>query len=414
MVVQMRINKVYLLLFCVTLSLAGCNNYKEVNSLAFVIGLGIDKPKKDKSMYRLTLQVVQPSNAASASPGKGQGLPIINYTGTGRTISEAARNASKKLSRESFYAHMTLVVVDENTAEDNIVKVLDAFERDENIHTKAAVLIAHHTSAEAVLNALTPLDTITSVSLYEQLLNTNNDLGENNIITIREIIQFTTYKGNDVTISGVEVQGKKTKIKKEGNLQQSEPTLLGIKDVALLHDGKLVHWMSGQKNRAFLIAFNKLKQTNVTVPCGKNQYVSVYLNKSKSKKQVAMKGSTPHINMQVKMKGSLDEIICDENFDTPASIKKFEKKVAQVIQMEIVEAMKESHMHKSDPFALGRTLSMNNLKQWKKFESIWPTPLKNAQLHVHVDVSILRTGMRINSDLYQLHKMQEETKDSAK
>src|SRR3954451_15752653 len=162
--IQMKIHKVYLLLFCVTLCLAGCNNYKEVNSLAFVIGLGIDKPKKDKNMYRLTLQVVQPSNAASASLGKGQGLPVINYTGTGRTISEAARNASKKLSTESFYAHMTLVVVDENTAEDNIVKVLDAFERDENIHTKAAVLIARHTSAEAVLNALTPLDTITSVS----------------------------------------------------------------------------------------------------------------------------------------------------------------------------------------------------------------------------------------------------------
>ena len=127
-----------------------------------------------------------------------------------------------------------------------------------------------------------------------------------------------------------------------------------------------------------------------------------------------MKGSTPHINMQVKMEGSIDEIICDDNFDTPATIKKFEKKVAQVIQKEIVEAMKESHMHESDPFALGRTLSMDHLKQWKKFESIWPTPLKNAQLHVHVDVSILRTGMRINSDIYQLHKMQGETKYSDK
>jgi spore germination protein KC len=412
MVVQIIKHKIYLLLICFTLCLAGCNNYKEVNSLAFVIGLGIDKPKKN--MYRLTLQVVQPSNAASASLGKGQGLPVINYTGTGRTLSEAARNASKKLSRESFYAHMNLVVVDENTAKDNILKVLDAFERDENIHTKAAVLIAHHTSAEAVMNALTPLDNITSVSLYEQLLNTNNDLGENHIITIREIIQFTTYKGNDVTISGVEIQGNETKIKKQANLQQSDPSLIVMKDEALLHDGKLVHWMSGKKTRSFLIASNKLKQTNVTVPCGKNQYVSVYLNKSKAKKQVAMKGSTPHINMQVKMKGTIDEIMCDENFDTPAAIKKYEKKVARVIHKEIVEAMKESFIHESDPFALGRRLSMNNLKQWKKVESIWPTPLKHAQLHVQVDVSILRTGMRTNSDLYEIHKMQEEKKDSDK
>src|SRR3954454_186533 len=84
--------------------LSGCWNQKELTDLAFVMALGIDKTEDE--LYHVSFQLVNPGNVSSGqNTGGGQGLPIAVYKSTGRTITEAARNATKKASRRLYYAH---------------------------------------------------------------------------------------------------------------------------------------------------------------------------------------------------------------------------------------------------------------------------------------------------------------------
>ena len=56
--------------------LSGCSNYKEINELAIVLGVGIDYIP-DKNMYEVTYQVVKPSENAAKGTGSGS-TPVIN------------------------------------------------------------------------------------------------------------------------------------------------------------------------------------------------------------------------------------------------------------------------------------------------------------------------------------------------
>src|SRR3954468_6172159 len=90
--------------------LSACWNQKELTDLALVMALGIDKGKDKK--FKLSFQLVNPGNVTTGQNGGGggQGLPIAVYRSTGDTITEAARNATKKVSRRLYYAHTNIVV----------------------------------------------------------------------------------------------------------------------------------------------------------------------------------------------------------------------------------------------------------------------------------------------------------------
>src|SRR6476620_4882465 len=84
--------------------LAGCWNQEELTNLAIVMAMGIDKAEDTKG-YTVTLEIVNPGNAAPMAMGGGQGAPVAVYKNTGRTVYEAGRRASKEISRLIYYAH---------------------------------------------------------------------------------------------------------------------------------------------------------------------------------------------------------------------------------------------------------------------------------------------------------------------
>ncbi len=401
MVSQMKQIKyicIFICLMSIVLGLNGCGNYSEVNRLAFVIGFAVDKPDPTKDLYQVTFQIVKPNQTSNpTSGGGGQGVPVVNYTGIGRTISEAARNSSKKISRKSFYAHTAVVIIDENTAKDSIIKVTDALQRDPKIPSRVPVIIARDTSAQSILKAITPLDSIPSESLINQIYNTETVLGESSVEPVIKIVQRATSVGTDVFISGIGFQGNPEEASKIEELESQEPfSLLITKGIGLFRNDKLVHWMDGKKARALQIANNTLRQTNVTVPCGNHKFISVTINKSKAKTKVELKNKIPVVNLKAKMDGNIEEVTCAWNFNKPKTIEKIEKKAGEIIEKEIKQAIIESSDNNCEAFSLGHKLAIHHPKQWDKNKKNWNQLEKKAKLNVKVELSIERTGMRTN------------------
>ncbi|MGG0184725.1 Ger(x)C family spore germination protein [Bacillus rhizoplanae] len=398
-----QVAKIGILCLCIILILTGCNGYKEINRLSFIIGMGVDKIGKTSPIYRVTFQIVNPRqvSSSSGSSGSSQGVGIINYVGYGKTLSEAARNTSKKIMKESYYSHISLLIVGEDVAKDDIRKVIDVFERDAKIRVRTPILISRHTTAESILNALTPANVIPSVALNQKIKNTEGLLGENTLTSINEVIQNITSPGEDIAISGIKLPANAKNIEKMSHLDKTKPAEPIVDGMALFRGGKLVHWVSGKKTRTLSMAVNKLKGTNITVPCGKNQYVSVAINEARMKKSVKMRNATPDVTIHVTAKGNIDEVMCDQDFKSVTTIKKIEKKVENTLQKEIQEMFSVSKHYKSDVFAIGRTLHKSNPKQWKQYKQNWGSVLSKAHARVHINVSIKQTGTSSNSILYR-------------
>ncbi|MFD9627283.1 Ger(x)C family spore germination protein [Peribacillus muralis] len=401
----MKQNKIrYIRIIIITslfLSITGCGNYTEVNELAIITGIGIDKPKAKQDIYRVTFQVTRPGQTSNPSTGGGgEGIPVVNYTDEGHTITEAARKISKQLSRENFYGHNAILVIDENTAKDNILKVLDAFDRDPFVPSRVPIVLAHRTSAQSILKVLTPLDTIPSISLVSQVQHTHDARGESELVPINKVDQYVTRRGADLSLVGISFKGKAKHGAKKANIDQTQPTTVPIIDgMGIFRHGKLVHWMKNEKARSLFISYNALKETDVNIACGKDRYFTTVIRKSKAKKHAEMRDGNLHFKMNVKMKGTLEETTCDWDIANPDTISKMELKLEEKIQEELIQSIKESLSHKSDPFHIGETLFRQHPEQWKEVEADWGKQRKilaQAQGDVKVNVEIMRTGMRTN------------------
>ncbi|HLO01927.1 MAG TPA: hypothetical protein VK191_02340, partial [Symbiobacteriaceae bacterium] len=116
-----------LLILTLGLPLPGCWSRIEVNDLAVVSMMAIDKA--EDGTLQIWLQVVAPSHAGGAAgvPGgsRGQGAPFITLTGKGRTVLDAARHIQTRLSRRIFWAHARVILIGERLAREGVRPAMD-------------------------------------------------------------------------------------------------------------------------------------------------------------------------------------------------------------------------------------------------------------------------------------------------
>jgi len=168
--------------------LTGCWNSRELNDLAIVSAIGIDKAAS-KDEYRVTFQLVNPSaTATSAGASTGQ-PPITIYTSTDHTLFGALRKTSKQASRQLFFAHTQLIVIGEDLARSGIDNLFDIFERSHELRLNSAILVSRDTDAASILKVLIPVENQPAVGLVKKAKNTSKLWGENRDVNVYEAIR---------------------------------------------------------------------------------------------------------------------------------------------------------------------------------------------------------------------------------
>ena len=83
--------------------LTGCYNYRELNELAIVSAIEIDKIDDE---FHVTTQIVNATNQNKAASTNQ--TAFIIYESTGKTLQEAFRNVIKQSSRKIYGMHLQL------------------------------------------------------------------------------------------------------------------------------------------------------------------------------------------------------------------------------------------------------------------------------------------------------------------
>ncbi|WP_233476129.1 Ger(x)C family spore germination protein [Paenibacillus sonchi] len=168
---------VLVLFVLLSVNLAGCWNSRELNELAIVSGIGIDRVK-DTGKLRVTFQVVNPSSTTTTQGASTNQSPISIYTVNDRTVFGALRRASKQATRQLFFAHAQLLVIGESLAEGGMNEVFDIFERSHELRLNTTVLVSRDTDAESILKVLLPQESVPSVGLGKKAENTSRVWGK--------------------------------------------------------------------------------------------------------------------------------------------------------------------------------------------------------------------------------------------
>ncbi|GGF65160.1 hypothetical protein GCM10010912_07730 [Paenibacillus albidus] len=393
----MKGKRLLLTVFCMlaVMLLTSCWNSRELNEMAIVTGMGIDKAP-DKDEYRVTFQIVNPSSTAT-SMGASTGQPTITvYSATDRTLFGALRKTSKKAARQLFFAHTQLVVIGEDMARSGIDDIFDVFERSHELRLNATVLVSRGDDANSIMKILLPIESLPAMGLVKKVRNTAAIWGENRDITIFELINGITGEG-EVVISGIRVIGDKEEGKKKANLEQTEVKAIpAISGLGVFKKGKLVTWLEGSEAKGVLWVQNKIDQTTVNIDTeGSEASVAVDINYSKTAINVELREGVPVFHVHIQEEGKISETRGFMDLSNGDEIAKLEEQLAKQTKEAAIRSIQAAQRLESDIFDFGNELKRLRPKEWEAVKEDWSSLFAQGKLDVRVEAHIRGTGMRL-------------------
>ncbi|SDC32920.1 spore germination protein KC [Melghirimyces thermohalophilus] len=388
-----RVGWVFLLLIL----LCGCADRQDIDTLAFVSGVAIDRMPDDEE-YQVTFQIINPAQISTQTGkgGSGRKSTVTSYTGRGSSLSEALQEAQSKSPRKLFFAHRQIWVIGERVARQGIQNLIDITSRLQGGRLSMSIAVAKEAMASDVLDVLTAMEQIPAFKLHRTLEEKAKQTGMVIRTELDDVIHGLVDEGVEPVISGVEILGQAKKGETEENVTQTKPTAVVKADgMALFRQGRLRTWVAGKEARGVNFIKDRIENTLIQLPCQKNEdAIGIQITQSKAKIRPSLNKGQPMFTIQVDTEGKIIEANCQVNLEENTEIRRLEKKTSDEIEKQIRTAIGSAQKVRADVFGFGQTLHRKHPKEWTRMKQRWPQLFKKAQVQVQVKTEIENTGLR--------------------
>ena len=374
---------ILILLLLMQTILTGCWNRRELNSLAIVQAIGLDRTKDGQ--ISLTVELIKPAEIKS-DKGGGGGKGTWTLTSQGETVFDAFRNATLQSSRKLLISHNKIVIIGEGAAKAGIAPLLDFLERDHETRLLSWMYIAQG-EAKDILETEHEQEKILATAL-ESLAKATAATSKIPRIQTLGVLKALISKTSDPFIPGIEIfqnQDDK-KLKKTVKLNNT----------AIFKKDKLVGWFDEKETRGLLWILGEVKSGIIVVksPQEETKKVSLEIIKASSKIKPEMIDGNLVITMEIKEKGNLGEQMSGGvDLTKPDPFEELEKRQAAVIQSEIDAALKKAQAWDVDIFKFGEEVHHKFPNEWPELKENWDEEFRNLEVKVEVDAKLWRTGL---------------------
>ena len=355
--------KVFLIFFMI-LFLTGCGNYRELNDMAIVTGVSIDKVD-DK--YELGFLIANsPKTETTSKEGEAQ---TTVYTAKGKTISLAASNLDYKSPKKLYLGHINVVIISEEIGKEGFFKVADFLLRHYESRKRFFLMQAKDNKAKEILKTISPLESFPSQSIAS-LLKSNKEAQ-----SVVETVDYSTFtsrileKGYDPILPAITLVGSPKKAEKTKNIDSTEPeSYLKLDKVAIYKNDKFKGYADFNDGQAVSIVNSNVSEFK-TVFKYKKHNIGFTIERLKSK---IILRKTDEILVKIKGEGYITEINTKDNLENPKVIKKMEKALNKKMEKNIKETInKMQTIYGADVFGFGNKVYKKYPKVWKKLEKNW-------------------------------------------
>jgi spore germination protein KC len=377
--------------------LSGCWDQRELNQVSIVTGMAVDKGKKKK--YKLTTETLIPSEL-SAKKGAGNTASIAMSL-EGNTLADVSQKMNIGLAKKQVYSHMRTVVISEQVAREGLLEFFEYMERNREIRSDFNVVIAKNVAAEDVLKVAFPAKKVSTLKLHSQLDEAMKDWGSDPKVRLRDIISALTSEGRQPTMNAVTISGTPQKGNSVDNNKKVKPdAMVKITNQAVFNKEKLIGYISLEDARNYLWTQNKLYETSLTVPCGKNKSLVARVYHSRAHIQAKYLDGRPNIKINLAFESRLDGFQCKEDLTKIETYRSVEKKINQYVQKHVTKTIQQvQKQYKVDIFGFGEDMMRQDYDQFKKVKSKWDEEFTKAKIEVHASAKLRRSGLRTKSFL---------------
>lgn len=371
--------KIFVLILVSALSLSGCWNRRELDTLSIVSGVALDKGEQTDQI-KVTVQVIKPSEIkTTTSKGGGGGAggpaPYFDLTETGTNVFETVRRMLDTSSRRLFWPHNQIIVISQDLARGGVRKYLDFFIRDHETRLMVFLLVSKGQAAD-ILTETTDLEKIPSMEMAKII----KDIGTTSFapqITLKKFTERLLSKTTAPVAPIVYLTNK------EGH----------VAGTAVFKQDKLVGELNPMETRGLLWVTGEVKGGAIDVESlsgiGKN---SLEIIRADKKITPEITDDKITITVKVREEGSLDSEMGSEDLTKLPAWAALEEKQAAAIENEIRAALEKAQELNTDIFGFGEAIHHKYPKQWKEIEPMWDEIFPTLEINVTVDAKLRRSG----------------------
>lgn len=391
-----RIVRILIVLMSLLYILTGCYDANELDDLAYVIAIGVDKGTSKK--LQVTFQIAIPVNISGegSSPGKETSTLL---TIDADSVYEAVSLANAQISKEVNLSQNKMVVFSEELAKAGLEGYINPFVTNKEIRPRTSVVVCKASSRE-FLSTITPV-LETNPARYLDLILSSHSYSGYNIGT--ELVDFYWNEQSPYVepiailaeISNSNSENSKSDKDNSPSQEVNENPTPKFSGIAVFSGAKMVGELKEDEIIPHRIATNSLQPVNFALPDIKepNKITTVTLSQnSKCKTKLKLENNIPKINItanihaQLVTSGSPTDYFENENRYQLA--KKIEEELSKLIYSYLNKCCKEL---KADITGFGKNLRPQYLTLTELEKVDWENIYPNSEFVVNVGVDLNTT-----------------------
>lgn len=362
---------------------SGCYNYKEINDMAIVSSIGIDKDNKNDK-YIVSAQIMNSKESEDSEDSQ-----ITVYTKEGDTVHEALRNITLKSPRKLYGNHLSKIVLSEEVAKEGIDNILDIFNRITEVRNEFIITIVKEDKASDVLKVLTTTESIPAEYVKLSLKIADKTSGLTYATKLDEFISLYLKKGIDPVVPVLKIDKKEKKGTTINNITTTNPiSKIVIEDLAVTNKGKLETYLKNEEVIGYNFLRNQIQKMIIPVKCDdENNYASISILKNKTKSNAAKKDNKYIINFNINSEAIITEYNCRKDLTDEKVIKELEKDTEKKIKRYIKKSLNKQKETKGKFLGLERIIYLD----YPKYKN------EDYSVKYNVNVNLVRKGEIRNS-----------------
>jgi len=361
----------------ISLVVVGCWSRRELEDLAIVAGVALDKAEKPDEI-QLTVQVIKSAQMGSqAAQGGGGGKAVWNIKKTGNTVFDIIRRFTFESSRKLYFSHNQLIIYSQDLAKEGIEKYNDFFLRDPELRRNAWYLISKD-QASKILEAKSELEKVPALEIAE-LMMVAKATSFVFPVDVQEFTERLMSKTTEPVLPIIEINKEK------------HPELTGT---AVFKNEQMVGELTKEETRGLLWVLGKVQSGIIKVNCPDSQKkISLEITDASSKIIPEIKDNKLQVKVIIKEEANLGEQACYKDLTQSKNWQSLENRQAQLIRREILAAFAKAQKFNSDFFGFAKAFHKKYPDLWKDIEDKWDQYFPSIELIVDVKAELRATGM---------------------
>ena len=376
----LKMNKFKLVIFTIVmcpLILCGCWNYREIETLAIVAGVAIDKDIITNK-YIITTEIITTETVGTAST-----ISSELYSCEGDSIFNASTNMTRKTGLKLFWSDAEVVIISETVAMDGVIPVIDWLIRDPEPRPDIMLIISKDNTAAEILKIKSKLTEVASFRLGN---------------TFRSEKSLYKLPGSRLWsfIDEISSENKSTAVATVKTMPFNDTVHSSLSGVAIFKKDKLVGYLSDTETLYLLMIRNKLKEGLITLSnvLGSDTNVTLEIFKNRTKLTPLYINGTALMVIDINQVVSISEVQGTKNFMNEDNLKVLEIEVEKKIQSEVQRLIsKFQKNYNSDALGFAQTFKQEKPKASKTFKESGEDIFGNIKTEVNVHVQIKDSGV---------------------